>query len=201
MSRDCLTSRKRCLMNNAPHSRLRSLPVILLICGVQAMAQQLAPGPVDVMGGYSCQRSAGEPSEPLFLLPDMKWDRVPPFRFNPGRIGWARVQTRGWVGRVPYIFNPNGIFRMQPGTVEIYNVEFVEDPYTGHFGMVSRWELINKLERPSALPELQPVFAMRLVQRFHLDQNSRWLTEILPSGSAREPSNCSKEPLFTERHF
>jgi hypothetical protein len=90
---------------------------------------------------------------------------------------------------------------MQPGAVEIYNVEFVEDPYTGHFGMVSRRELINKLERPSALPELQPVFAVRLVQRFHLDQNSRWLTEILPSGSAREPSNCSKEPLFTERHF
>jgi hypothetical protein len=134
----------------------------------------------------------------------MRWDRVAPFTFEPFRLTWVRVQTRGWIGRVPYAFKPNGTFKVQSGVVELYNTELVEDPYTGHFGVNGfLWGTTKNLDRPSVLPEPrpQPVWARLLVQRFRFDLNSGQLTEVLPVGSGRNPFSCDKLPLFAADRY
>ena len=155
----------------------------------------------DVMGEYTCARPDGDtPKTKIFLLPDMSWDSVAPFSRLPLRFHWIGAQTRGWRGPLPYVFPPQGIFKVKSDIVELYSAELVDDVYAARIRSQNPFfRGLMKIERPSALPPAPQakVWATLLLQSFRLDRNSSQLTEILPLESTRLPVRCDQHPLFT----
>ena len=187
-------------MSKVRRSQWRFLFLILLFT-FPACAQQRAIDVWDVLGDYTCTVPGSDAAtEKLFLLPDLRWDRVAPFTLLPLRMNWVTVQTRGWHGRLPFVFAPQGIFKVKADVVELYNVELVEDGYAARVGSLEN-PLVHRLlaiERPSALPpRQQKVWASLLVQSFRFDQVLGQLTEVLPIDSIRLPVRCDQHPLFT----
>lgn len=178
---------------------------LLLVSTFPARAQQRAIDTWDVMGDYTCTRPESDaPAEKLFLLPDMRWDRVPPFTLLPLHIGWVSVQTRGWRGRLPFALDPQGVFKVRSDVVELYYAELVDEGYAVYMGSFRNpfFHGLMKIERPSALPPpQQQLWATSLAQSFRFDPFSGQLTEVLPIDSTRLPVRCDQHPLFTAELF
>jgi hypothetical protein len=182
-------------MRPAQRTMLGLLAAFILAFTASAKAQRIAAE--DVIGAYTCS-SAIDPPHNLYLLPNGRWDLSGPF--SRQRLSWISVQSRGWRGRFLYQLDPQGIFKVEPGLVRLYNEEPVDEMLARCAGSCRpQRSFLKVLQRPSSLPTPQRVWDTRLVRAFQVDSKSGQLDEMLSSGSLRTPLRCQRHSLFAPR--